>query len=61
MIPLRQPPSPPLTGGGREGAALHPLRHLYAEQSHAVLDGLSDIGGNDEAQHLLLLGIGVED
>ena len=40
---------------------LHALRHLYAEQRHAVLQRLANVLCQNETHNLLLLRLGVED
>ena len=53
-------------GGGSylwrgQGEALHPFGHFDAEETHAVLDDLGHVLGNDEAHGLLLLVGLIED
>ena len=40
---------------------LHTLWHFDTEESHAVLEGLSHVLGNDEACELLVFGVSAED
>ena len=39
---------------------LHTLRHFNSQQSHAVLQSLGHVGGEDESQHLLFVVVGAE-